>query len=260
MNTRDSKYSTVQRMKALVKRNLPTPIVRVVSKLIYHRDPLLQADIDADYREKGNFFRQAFKALEFNGISGDYVEFGCSGGMTFRLAFDQIAARKAKRHLWAFDSFQGLPENASPMDSHPGWKRGAYATTLEEFREICEFHPIPQSSYTMVPGFYTETLGKAPQDYDPTDIALAYIDCDLYSSAKTVLEFLKPRLKHGMILAFDDYFCWSAELLSGEKKAFLDVLSGNTKWKFSQYRDFSWGGHSIVVESANLYTGLCSAG
>lgn len=254
MNTRDGWYSNVQKMKASAKRNLPAPVVRAVGELIYRRDPLLQAEVDAARKDKGQFFAHAFKALDFNGISGDYVEFGCSGGMTFCLAFDQISVRKAKRHLWAFDSFQGLPDSTSPLDSHPGWKKGAYATKLDEFHEICEFHPIPRSTYTVVPGFYAETLTQLPHDHDPTDIALAYIDCDLYSSARTVLEFLKPRLKHGMILAFDDYFCWSAELLSGEKKAFLDVLASDTEWRFAPYRDFSWGGHSMIVERAALYS------
>ena len=48
---------------------------------------------------------------------------------------------------------------------------------------------------------------------------MAYIDCNLYSSTVTVLEFLAPRLKHGMIVAFDDYFCWSPTQVSGERFA-----------------------------------------
>jgi hypothetical protein len=56
-----------------------------------------------------------------------------------------------------------------------------------------------------------------------------------------------------MILAFDDYFCRSAALLSGEKKAFLDVLADDENWSFVPYRDYSWAGHSLVVENAALY-------
>ena len=58
----------------------------------------------------------------------------------------------------------------------------------------------------------------------PTDIALAYIDCDLYSSTMPVLEFLLPRLKNGMIIAFDDYFCWSATQLSERAQGTTGIL------------------------------------
>ena len=33
--------------------------------------------------EREEFFYKVFRALSFNAISGDYVEFGCHGGTTF---------------------------------------------------------------------------------------------------------------------------------------------------------------------------------
>jgi hypothetical protein len=70
-----------------------------------------------------------------------------------------------------------------------------------------------------------------PADGEPTDIALAYVDSDLYSSTRTVLEFLRPRLKHGMVVAFDDYFCWSATQPSGERKALEEYRAGDDRWE-----------------------------
>jgi len=55
------------------------------------------------------FFYNAFKVLSFNGIDGDYAEFGCYGGMTFNLAYHEVIQHRHKAKLWAFDSFQGLP-------------------------------------------------------------------------------------------------------------------------------------------------------
>lgn len=72
----------------------------------------------------------------------------------------------------------------------------------------------------------------------------------MYSSTRTVLEFLLPRLKYAMIIAFDDYFCWSATARAGERQAQLDVLEGNRKWCLLRYRDFGWAGRSFLVESA----------
>ena len=86
----------------------------------------------------------------------------------------------------------------------------------------------------------------------PVNIALAYLDCDLYSSTCEVLKFLLPRLKHGMIVAFDDYFCWSAERPSGERQAMLEYLGDNDRWHLLPYVQFGWHGQSFVVEDRHL--------
>jgi hypothetical protein len=82
----------------------------------------------------------------------------------------------------------------------------------------------------------------------PVNIALAFIDCDMYSSTKSVLRFLMPRLKHGMIIAFDDYFCWSATQVSGERRAMLEAFGRNEKWQLLPYMQFGYHGQSFVVE------------
>ena len=209
-------------------------------------------DVAKAYAFKQRFFWTVFKALDFNGIDGDYVEFGSHGGMTFRLAHDQIRQRKIKRHLWAVDSFRGLPNALNELDSHPKWKLGAMQTRVDKFHKICRSHGIAREAYTVIEGFYDETLPNLPRNAAPNNIALVYIDCDLYSSTEAVLNFIRPRLKHGMILAFDDYFCWSADQVSGERLALLHALPNNTKWHFLRYRDFGWAGTSFIVERADL--------
>ncbi|MGH9366849.1 MAG: hypothetical protein ACRD3M_04145 [Thermoanaerobaculia bacterium] len=49
-----------------------------------------------DHRE---FFRKAFLTLGFNGVAGDYAEFGCYTGTTFGLAWGEY--RKAAKFAWA---------------------------------------------------------------------------------------------------------------------------------------------------------------
>ena len=207
---------------------------------------------------KRQFFWAAFTALAFNGITGDYAEFGCYGGVTFALAHEQIAQSSGRapwwvpmpaRHMWAFDSFSGLPDPSTPNDEHPVWRPGLFAMDVEAFHQVCDENGIPRAAYTAVPGFYEETLGAAAPSDAPSDIALAYIDCDMYSSTSSVLEYLRPRLKHGMILAFDDYFCFSSERIAGEKLAFEEMVAHESAWRFERYRDFGWAGASFVVES-----------
>lgn len=212
------------------------------------RQELLHADILAAVEFKRTFFWNAFKALTYNRIEGDYVEFGSHGGITFRLAFDQIRQRGMARHMWAFDSFRGLPPQSGPKDEHPVWQSGAMATTEGDFHMICQSHGISREQYTTVCGFYDDTLPSLGPQSAPQNIALAYIDCDLYSSTKAVLAFLEPRLKHGMILAFDDYFCWSSTQISGERMAFLELQESLEQWNFLRYRDYGWAGCSYLVE------------
>ena len=198
------------------------------------------------------FFFDAFVSLEVNGISGDYVEFGSWGGNTFRAAYEEIAALDVRRHLWAFDSFQGLPPAQDPRDDHPGWVPGSEVGQggVERFHEACAAHGIPRDAYTAVEGYYADTLPPLGSDGPPADIALAYVDCNMYSSAVTVLEFLAPRLKHGMVLAFDDWFCWTPTDVSGERHAFDELRAAHPQWHFERYKDVHRAGVSFVVEHA----------
>lgn len=201
------------------------------------------------------FMRRAFTTLHMNKITGDYAEFGCCGGNTFRLAYHESRKLKFNCRLWAFDSFRGLPPQSVPEDQHPKWIEGDFRTTADEFKQICKKGGLLESEYTMVEGFYEESL-KSPEldaKLSANSIAFAYVDCDLYSSTKTVLNFLAPRIKHGTIIAFDDYFCYSSTALAGERLACAEFLKENTNFHFSPYYQYSWGGMSFIVEDKQLW-------
>jgi hypothetical protein len=192
---------------------------------------------------------KAMVTLDFNRITGDYAEFGCCGGNTFSYAARARArSHDMPRKLWAFDSFAGLPPPEIAGDEHPQWIAGTMKTGLAEFHALCARRGI--KNYDVVPGFYLQTLRDQPLSYFPAgSIAFAYIDCDIYSSTLEVLRFLRPRLKHGMIVAFDDYWCYSDHDWSGERRAFLEVFSGLDPWRFEPYQAFGWSGQSFVVEN-----------
>lgn len=228
---------------------LPLPVRRAIDVVRWWR---LRLRREHGYFERAcrqEFFRRAFVALSFNKIDGDYAEFGCHGGMTFSLAYHESRTRHPCR-FWGFDSFCGLPARKAPQDDHPQWIEGAMCTGLDEFHTICRYHGIPRSAYKVVPGYYDVTLADQALDIElPTNICLAYIDCDLYSSTLAVLNFLLPRLKHGMILAFDDYYCWSSTQISGERRACVDIFADSENWRLVPYMQFGWHGMSFVIES-----------
>jgi hypothetical protein len=225
-------------------------------------DQLEQMQVDAIGRMiagEADFFWDAFIALRVNGVTGDYAEFGCHTGGSFQTAYHALAKIPPKippeRHMWAFDSWSSLPDD-HPRDAHPGWQSGVGgAGGVENFHAACAQHGVPRDAYTTVEGFYNETLPAIGDDGAPRDIALAYVDCDLYSSTVTVLEFLRPRLKHGMIVAFDDWFCWSPTDVSGERAALHEFVLGNPQWRFYRYRNIHWSGLAFVVEDTAALPG-----
>lgn len=230
-------FGFVKKLKSLVNKLIADRVYRVRARERLGRQ---------------EFFYNAFKALSFNGIDGDYVEFGCGGGKSFALAYHEAVRHKHKAKLWAFDSFQGLPAPKEAKDAHPEWVERNMSTALHKFHKLCASRLVPRDAYEVVPGFYDKTLPAMSRDEAPNNIALAYIDCDLYSSTKDVLQFLMPRLKHGMIVAFDDYFCWSATQISGERMAMSEFFSENSEWELVPYIQFGWHGLSFVVEDKKL--------
>ncbi len=223
---------------------------RLIRSRLLHR--MARDDAYFEERERADFFRRAFRALAFNAIDGDYAEFGCCGGMTFGLAHAASRRSGVARKFWAFDSFAGLPAPTSARDDHPQWKPGEMAISLRDFHAICRANRISGDEYTTVEGYYATTLADiSPDRADrPQTIALAYIDCDLHSSTHDVLHFLCPRLQHGMIVAFDDYFCWSADEAAGERRAKAELRAARPDLVFDPFLQFGWHGMSFVVHSA----------
>lgn len=241
----------------LLKRAIRKVVPETIARRVRLAGISLGADAPNHYYERSGreeMIRKAFSALSFNGISGDYLEFGSHGGMTFDIAHK--ASRKAnfRCKLWSFDSFGGLPQQSDANDHHPQWIKGEMRTELSQFRSICRRNGIPEADYEVIPGFYEETIGREEQINMPLpeDVAFAYVDCDLYSSTKTVLQFLSRRMKHGAIVAFDDYFCYSKNTISGERLACLEFLGEDTRFHFSPFTQFGWHGMSFIVEDRSL--------
>jgi len=242
-------------IRTQLKRFIPNKLLEARKQAVLQRQRRQWGPVPSqgEQGDRAVFFHHAFKALAFNGISGDYAEFGCHGGMTFELAYRESRRQHQHVKLWAFDSFAGLPPTADAADEHPFWRPGTLATPLEQFHQTCADHGIPRTAYATVAGFYADTLPALDPQSAPTDIALAYIDCDLYSSTREVLAFLLPRLKHGMIIAFDDYFCWSATQPAGERRAMREVFDDHPQWSLLPYVTFGWHGQAFVVEDKTLF-------
>lgn len=200
------------------------------------------------------WFQNAAHYLRVNRMEGAYAEFGCHGAMTFRFALNTLG--NYRRFLgnppvslfYAFDSFAGLPEPQG-IDRQKIFRKGLACTSEERFKKLCrrDLYRIK-----IVKGYYDKVLPTYKWD-SGKKIILAYIDCDYYESTIPVLKFLKDKLTHGSILAFDDWNCYYSDPKRGERKAFAEFqkeMQGTIR--FEPFLPISFGGMSFIVLYKNL--------
>ncbi len=213
----------------------------------YHR-----SEFSVSFDEKLNreeFFAKGMRFLQYNHIEGDYLEFGCCGGMTFGLAHKYKHILGLSMRLYAFDSFQGLPKPEG-IDVHVQWEEGTHAMSMAQFTKKLEEIGAEKKEYFLVPGFYDESLKRnSPDKIGLKKAALVYVDCDLYESTVSVLNYVLPILQTGTILAFDDFFCFNGDPDRGGQLALKEFLQRNPQIKISDYLNIGWGGKSFIVKT-----------
>lgn len=119
---------------------------------------------------------------------GQVLEFGVYKGSSIR-----AIAEWAGRQVHGFDSFVGLPED---------WD--GTAETRGKFNARGKLPKVPKN-VTLHAGWFDDTLPKFLEgNNDP--VSLVHIDCDIYSSTRTVLNLLADRFQPGSVIVFDEYF------------------------------------------------------
>jgi hypothetical protein len=117
-----------------------------------------------------------------------YLEFGVFEGRSIRWWSDNLSQPDAT--LVGFDSFEGLPE-----DWRPGIGSGHFKTGKPP--------EIDDKRVSFQVGWFDETL---PRFIVPdNDQIILNVDCDLYSSAATVLHWAEPYLRPGTLIYFDEF-------------------------------------------------------
>jgi len=180
---------------------------------------------------------------------GDYYEFGLFRGFTLWQA--EQSARKLglqTPHFWGFDSFQGLPA-ISGTDAQDGiFFEGQFACSREEVLRNLGTHGADLSRITLIEGFFEESLTselKHGTRFGPVGIAL--IDCDLYSSTRSVLRWLGDLLQDKSILLFDDWKTFGGKEDRGQPLAFREFLQRGD-WRAQPYVEFGSHGRGFVME------------
>ena len=148
------------------------------SKFLYHPMRLL------DHREME--YRFCMQNIQFD--NGLFLEFGVYNGSSINI----LSKLGPNKIFHGFDTFTGLPED---------WDLGNKKIKAGHF--YLEKMPSVEKNVILHKGLFEDTIPKWQKQYREK-ISFINIDCDLYSSTKTVLEHLNSQIVKDTIIRFDD--------------------------------------------------------
>jgi hypothetical protein len=157
-------------------------------------------------------------ALNSVKIKGLYLEFGVYKGQTINYISKNINST-----IYGFDSFEGLPES---------WRDG-FPKNYFKIDNI----PKVNSNVKLIKGLFDQSLPLFASEHLNDKIAYLHIDCDLYSSTKSIFKYLGHKIISGTVIVFDEYFnypYWQ----ENEFKAFQEFIFENKlKYQYITYNN-----------------------
>ena len=194
--------------------------LRALQRTVDYIDKALPHALAFDTQREATEF-----ALSVVGIEGHYLEFGVFTGGTIRF----IASRIGNRPVHGFDSFQGLPE---------AWS--GFTLARRAFDRKGRLPRVPANVY-LHRGWFDQSLPEwLERNHGP--VAFIHVDCDLYSSTRTIFTLLANRIVPGTIILFDEYFNYP-NWEQHEYKAFQEFVTA----KSVSYRYLAFARQQVVV-------------
>jgi hypothetical protein len=139
-------------------------------------------------------------------VDGLLLEFGVASGRTI----NYIAELSKDQKVFGFDWFQGLPESW-----RPGFSAGSFAQEI----------PNVNGNVTLIHGLFEKTLPNFVAGCKE-QISLLHIDCDLYSSTKTIFDNCLELIVPGSVIVFDEYFNYPG-WRQHEYRAFMEYIESS---------------------------------
>jgi predicted O-methyltransferase YrrM len=158
----------------------------------------------------------AVRHVVANDIHGAVVECGTARGGSGALMGLTLESLGARRDLWLFDTFEGLPppSAADPDRELAELYVGDFRGGEEEVRALLERLGVGESAHT-VKGLFQDTLPAV----DTGPIAVLHLDGDWYDSVRVCLDHLYDLVSPGGLIQIDDYGYWE-----GARKAVDEFL------------------------------------
>jgi hypothetical protein len=203
-------------------------------------------------------------------IAGDYLEFGVYTGSSFVRAYKclEVAFQNAstpgiwnteqdcleRRELWtkmrfiAFDSFQGLPKPIGLDKISRDFVEGKYTCSEDDFKANVISQGVPLNRVITIPGWFKDSVNDdTMKKHNIRNAAIVHIDCDLYESAKIVLDAIISILVDGTVIIFDDWFNFRGNPNLGEQRACREWLELHEEITLTQYQKEGPWRNSFIV-------------
>ncbi len=220
-------------MKQLIKKAVRSTLARFGWELVHSasRDQAAVADLSpadqaivarvAPFTHTGLDRRAGLiLAVDYivkQGIAGDIVECGVwRGGSMMAVALALLARGDTSRHLYLYDTYEGMSEPTAEDRSHTGESAEAQlARTARGEGVWCEAGlddvqanlwstGYPRDKIHFIQGKVEDTIPARV----PGAIALLRLDTDWYESTRHELLHLYPRLVSQGVMVIDDYGHW----------------------------------------------------
>lgn len=159
-------------------------------------------------------------AIEKNTIKDGFIaEFGVYKGNSINLIASLL--NDTDTQIYGFDSFEGLPE-----DWRTNFEKGTFG--VNQLPEV----PL---NVTLIKGWFDQTLPAFVNSHSNKPCSLLHIDCDLYSSTKTIFEHLSGNIVSGTVIVFDEFFNYPGWEY-GEYRAFIEYANNaNLQYQYIGY-------------------------
>ena len=183
-------------------------------------------------------------------VNGDYLEFGVFTGSSFCHSIRcshkvrYLNPSVAETKFFGFDSFSGFGE-LQEEDSHSFYTDENFETDFKAVEKRVR-KTAKDSSFKLVPGYFSESLSKGPQALDIDRARIIFVDSDTYSSSNEALIFCDSLVQVGTFIVLDDYYSYKGSKDKGVKRAF-DEFINRTGFKARRVFTYGMGGAVYII-------------
>ncbi|MEQ9233005.1 class I SAM-dependent methyltransferase [Coleofasciculus sp. E2-BRE-01] len=205
-------------LKTTVYLNLvykPRKILRRLLNSFYRMDVIYEVIQEFENQYRGNF---------------SILEFGTADGYSFTkmLYATKYLDMDNRITVHTFDSFEGMPASVDAKDkdviADDGWVEGQFKGRYQELEDYCRSH---YKNYQIHKGYFQDTMTDKNLSFLKNNLPiLVWIDCDYYSSTRTVFDKLIPYLPNGCVVYFDDYDFNFGSRFTGEARIVYEINQG----------------------------------
>ncbi len=197
-----------------------------------------------------SFFERAIRKLQkLKGEKiGDYLEFGVFNGASVASFYHACKESRVVTRIFGFDAFEGLPAGSENEDEGV-WKQGFYTCSFEDMNRCLGRRNVDPREINWVRGWYKDTLNaQTVAQYNFENIGIVFIDCDTYSSSKSVLDFIAPLIKSTMIICLDDWKLNDLDIKGvGEYESFNEFVEANPQLKVEEISSYNRKSKSFLI-------------